>query len=176
MSAPVTTPLDTSSPAGLRGHMCFGAASGADTAGRNTHRGRAETTAEPRDCTTKEEEQKSLLMATRTIELHLHWWLLKFSACRTSQRTKGAPAAAMGLALAAVGFVGMFLWGLSETRVWDSSIAHTAGPGSCLLQSRDLTSVNLCQWSGEDNTWESSGPVAGIPTVKVGSKAVPITV
>lgn len=55
---------------------------------------------------TKEEELKTLLVAAQTMDLHLHSQLCKLSVCGTSKWTTVTPTAKMGLALAAVGFVG----------------------------------------------------------------------
>ena len=49
-------------------------------------------------------------MVTWTTKLQLCWWLPKFSTCETSERTS-ATEAGMGLALAAVGFVGIHTFG-----------------------------------------------------------------
>ena len=87
-----------------------------------------------------------------------------------------APTAKMGQALAAVDFVGRYMRGLGKARVWDASIVPIACPDPWLLQSWDLTSVDLCWWLGENNAWETPGPTAGIPKVKVELTAVPITV
>lgn len=57
---------------------------------------------------TKEEELKSLLTVAPTLELHLCFWLPKFSTHGTSEQTS-VPAAAMGLGLSAVDFVGMYM-------------------------------------------------------------------
>lgn len=65
---------------------------------------------------TKEEELKSLLTVAPIMELHLCFWLPKFSACGTSEQTS-VPAAAMGLGLSAVDFVGMYMSGLGQARV-----------------------------------------------------------
>ena len=82
-----------------------------------TCRGGAETTAEPRGCTTKEEELKSLLMAVQTTDLHARNQLSKLSTCRISEQTMSAPRAETGLASAAVDFVGTYTWGLGQARV-----------------------------------------------------------
>ena len=68
-----------------------------------------------------EEELKSLLLAAWTSELHLCWWLPKFSTRETSKRTC-AYVAGMGLILAAVG---TYMWRLGQTRVQVASIAPT---------------------------------------------------
>ena len=125
----------------------------------STCRGGTETTAEPQG--PKEEEPKSLLPAERTTDLHLHGWLCKFSICRI---------------LNGWHVLLPYMWGLDEARVCAASIYLTAGPDAWLLQPWDLTSVNLCWWPGENHAWEISGPTAGIPIVKVGSRAVPTTV
>ena len=70
------------------------AAPEADTSGLPTCRGGAETTPDP---------QGLHCLGT---DLHLPHQLCKFSACGTSEQTTGAPAAEMGLTLAAVAFVG----------------------------------------------------------------------
>ena len=127
----------------------------------------------PRAHVTKEVELKSLLVPVKTVELHHQWYLTKSSTCKTSERKTGAPAAGTCLALAAVGFVGTYTWGLGQTRVWAASIASTADPSAQLLQSWDLTSVDLHQWPGENNAWESPRPTASIHTVKAGMRAVP---
>lgn len=56
-----------------------------------------------------------------------------------------APEAGIHLALAAVGFVGAYTWGLGQGRVQATSVTPTEGPGAKLLQYWDLTSMNL-QW------------------------------
>ena len=50
--------------------VIFGGVLRADTGRMNTHRGEAETTAEPQGLYNKEEELKSLLMATGTMDLY----------------------------------------------------------------------------------------------------------
>lgn len=60
---------------------------------------------------------KALPLAARAADLHLHGWFCKFSACRTSEWTTGAPMAETALALAAVDFVGTRTWGLDWARV-----------------------------------------------------------
>ena len=82
----------------------------------------------------------------------------------------------MGLALTPVGFEGMQMQGLGQARIWAASRAPTVGTGAWLLQSWDLTLVDLHQWPGESNAWESPEPITGIPTVKAGTRAVPTTV
>ena len=62
----------------------------------------------------------------------------------------------MGLALAAVGFVGTYTWGLGWARVWDASIAPTVGPGAWRLQSWDLTLADLCWWLCEKQRLRST--------------------
>ena len=57
--------------------------------------------------TTKEELLKSLLAYAGTADLQPCCWVCKLSTCGTSQWTS-APVAEMGLALAAVGFVGTY--------------------------------------------------------------------
>ena len=130
----------------------------------------------PRGCATKEEKLKSLLAAALTANWQPCDQLCKLSACRTSKWAASAPAAKMGLALAAVGFVGTYTGGSGQARVWAAPIVHTAGPDPWLLQSWDLTSVDLCWWPGENNIWGTLGPTAGIPMVKVGTRTVPTTV
>ena len=61
--------ITTFTPTHLDGQVCSGAASGAGTGGRKTHRGGAETTAEPQGHATKEEVLKSLLAAAGTTDL-----------------------------------------------------------------------------------------------------------
>ena len=168
-------PSITASPPSCLRCSCVQATSEADSSGRNTCRGRAKTTADPQEPMTKKEELKPLLATVWIMELHFCWWLHKFSDCETSKRTS-APAARTALTLAAVGFVGTYTWGLGNVRVWTASIAPTVGRGAWLLQSWDLASVDLHWWPGENNTWESSGPISGIPTVKEGPRAVPTTV
>ena len=65
---------------------------------------------------TKEEELKSFLTVPTTMELHLCFWLPKFSVRGTSEQTN-VPAAVMGLGLSAVDFVGMYMWWLGQARV-----------------------------------------------------------
>ena len=65
---------------------------------------------------TKEEELKSFLTVPTTMELHLCFWLPKFSVHGTSEQTN-VPAAVMGLGLSAVDFVGMYMWWLGQARV-----------------------------------------------------------
>ena len=45
-----------------------------------------------------------------------HCWLCKLSACRAAEWLNAA-AAETGLALAAVGFVSMYMWGLDQARI-----------------------------------------------------------
>ena len=70
----------------------------------------------PRGPVTKEEELKPLLLALRTMNLHLYHQPYKFSTGETSTWTS-APTADIGLALVAVVFVGMDTWGLEKARV-----------------------------------------------------------
>ena len=86
-----------------------------------------------------------------------------------------APTTEMGLALAALDFVGTYMWELGQVRVWAAPIVPTVDTDPWLLQSWDLTSVDLHWWPGENNAWETPGPIVCIPTVKVGLRAVPIT-
>ena len=51
--------------------------------------------------------------------------------------------AGTGLALAAVGFVGVFMWRLGQARVWAVYTASMVSPGGRLLQSWYLTLVDL---------------------------------
>ena len=81
-------------------------------------------------------------MAVQSTDLHLHDRLCKFSACRTSKQTTDAPMVGTGLALAAVGFVDVYMWGLGQARVC-LHISHT-GSRYATMQSCDLTSVDLC--------------------------------
>ena len=78
-----------------------------------------------------------------------------------------APEAEIGRALAAVDFVGMYLWQLVQIRIWTASIAHTVTSSTQLLQSWDLDLVDLCLWSCENN-WEMVGAIDNKPVVKVG--------
>ena len=82
----------------------------------------------PRGHATKEEELKSLLTAVQTMDLHPCDQHCKLSTCRTSEWTVHAPAAEMDLALAAVDFVGMYMWRLGQARVSAASIVPTMGP------------------------------------------------
>lgn len=59
-----------------------------------------------RDCATKEEELKSLLMAAAATDLP-PCWLCRLSTCGTCE-CMSAPKAEMGLVLASVGFVSMY--------------------------------------------------------------------
>lgn len=70
----------------------------------------------PLDNATKEEELKSLLMAEGTTDSYPSCWLCKPNACRISE-WMSAPASEMGLALAAVGFVGTYTGGLEQVRI-----------------------------------------------------------
>ena len=65
---------------------------------------------------TKEEELKSLLVAAQTVDLYPLNWLCKLRACRTSE-WMSAPTAELALALAAVEFVGTYMWWLGQGRV-----------------------------------------------------------
>ena len=91
---------------------------------------------------TKEEKLKSLLAAAGTTDSHPCCCLHKLRICRMFKWTS-APAAEMGLGLAAVDFVGTHMWGLDPVRIRPTSIAPTAGPGTQLLQSWDMNSVDL---------------------------------
>lgn len=97
---------------------CATSASGADTCGLPTCRGIAETTVSLKGCETKEEEQKSFLMAVWNFDLHICYHLCKFSTCRISKWTMSDPAAGMGPALASVS-----LWACTS---W-------TGPGQSLI-------------------------------------------
>ena len=66
--------------------------------------------------------------------------LCKLSTHKTSKWITGAPTAGVGLALAAVGFVGTCRGGAG---VWADSVAPTAGLSAQLLRSWYLTSVDL---------------------------------
>ena len=96
--------------------MWSGTALGADTCGWPTFRGGLKLQLSPRECATKE-ELKSLLMAAKTEDLHPHDQLGKLSACRTSEQTTRSPTVKMGIAVAAVEFVGMYMPGLGQARV-----------------------------------------------------------
>ena len=96
--------------------VCSRAASGANACEWPTHGNGAETTVEPQGPWTKEEELKSLLMAAGTTDLHSRCWLCKLSVCGIS-KWMSAPAAGVGLAPAAVGFVGMYTQGLGWARI-----------------------------------------------------------
>lgn len=61
----------------------------------------------PEGPATKEEELKSLLLAAQTMDLKIHCLLCQFSSCGTSKHMS-APVSEIHLALAAVGFVGMY--------------------------------------------------------------------
>lgn len=56
-------------------------------------------------------------MSPHREELHLCCWLPKFSTCKIFQRANSAPAGEKGLALAAVGLVGMYTWEVGQARV-----------------------------------------------------------
>ena len=56
-------------------------------------------------------------MAAKTEDLHPHDQLGKLSACRTSEQTTRSPTVKMGIAVAAVEFVGMYMPGLGQARV-----------------------------------------------------------
>ena len=71
----------------------------------------------PRKPATMKEELKSLLLAMRTIDLHHCSWLCKFSTGETSVWTTSAPIAEMGQMLAAVDFVGTYMWWLVQVGV-----------------------------------------------------------
>ena len=58
-------------------------------------------------------------------------------------------------------------------QVWAASIASTEGPGARLLQSWDLTSVDLRWCPCENVTSGTPGPVASTPVVEAGQMAVP---
>lgn len=97
---------------------CATSASGADTCSLPTCRGIAETTVSLKGCETKEEEQKSFLMAVWNFDLHICYHLCKFSTCIISKWTMSDPAAGMGPALASVS-----LWACTS---W-------TGPGQSLI-------------------------------------------
>lgn len=61
-----------------------------------------------------------------------------------------------------MGFVGTYRQRLDQARVWTASKSPTEGPGTWLLQFWDLTSVDLCWWAGENNTWKTPGPITAI--------------
>ena len=87
----------------------------------NLPRGNAEATAEHQGLGNYERRAEIPLLAAWTSELHLCWWLPKFSTCETSKRT--CPhVAGMGLILTAVG---TYTWRLGQTRVQVASIAPT---------------------------------------------------
>ena len=159
----------------LLDRVCSRAALGADAGGGPHVEVGMKPQQSPRGCATKEEKLKSLLTAVGTSDLHHHCWLCKLSACRTS-KLKSAPSAETGLALAPVHFVSTYTWGLDEARIWAPPKPPTVGPGTGLLKSLDLTLVDLCWWPGENNAWETPGPIASIPTVKVELREVPTTV
>lgn len=69
----------------------------------------------------------------------------------------------------------IYMWRWDKTRVQATYIGPTAGPSARLLHYWDLSSADLNQWL-YDNAWESSGPIASIPTFKVGLRAVLTTV
>ena len=48
----------------------------------------------------------------------------------------------------------------------------TVDPAPWWMQSWPLISVGLCWWPGENSIWETWGPCAGVPMVKVGPGAV----
>ena len=77
-----------------------------------------------------------------------------------------------GVALVAVDFVGSYPRGLGQDRGWVLR-STTAGPAPCWMQSQDLTSLSLCWWPYENNSWETPGPCAIMPMVKGGTRAVP---
>ena len=77
--------LTALAPSWLMG-SCAMPNSGADSGGRNTYRGGAEATAETQGPCDWEEELKTLLATAQTTELHLHWWLPKFSVWKTSKK------------------------------------------------------------------------------------------
>ena len=156
------------------------AALGANSCGWPTHRGGAETTAEPQGHVQLRKKIWNLSLQMHRLRIDTPVTsLCKLSTYRTSEQTTSAPAAKTGLALAAVDFVGTYAWGLGQARVWAALKAPTVGPDPSdpwLLQSWDLTSVDLHWWTCENNIWETSGPIASIPAVKVGPRAVPTTV
>ena len=92
--------IATSAPFSLTGLWAL-VTSGADSGVRNTCRDRAETTAEPQRCMTKEEELKFLLLVAPTTESHLCRQIPNFKTCETSTSVS-VSAAETGLALAAL--------------------------------------------------------------------------
>lgn len=65
---------------------------------------------------TKGGELKALFMAVETMDSQPCSWLCKLSACETSEKMS-APEAEIGRVLAAVYFVGMYLWQLVQIRI-----------------------------------------------------------
>ena len=66
----------------------------------------------------------------------------------------------MNLALAAVGFVGTYRQEMGQVRVWGAPIPQThafrvwmptLGPDAWILQSCDLTIIDIYWWPGETN-------------------------
>ena len=99
-------------------------------------------------------------------------WLSILSACKTSKPTTSAATAETCLVLADVDFVDIYTWGLGQLKCWAAPLAPTAGKEPQLLQFWDLTSVDLCWWPGENNAWETPGPIASTPMVKVETRTV----
>ena len=77
------------------------------------------------------------------------------------------PEVKMDLLLATVYIVGLYTWGLGQAKVISASIRPTTGPDPWLLQSWDLTSVDLLWWPSESRLWQIPRQVTGIPTAKV---------
>ena len=124
----------------------------------------------PRKWASKEEEPKSCAWSYTSPDNFLNSVLHNISTenkCSFSWDVSGCSR---------LGFVGTSTRGLGQARIWAVSTAPTVGPGAQGLQSWDLTSVCVCQWPGETNAWEITGPFTWIPTVKVGSKVVPAEV
>ena len=76
------------------------------------------------------------------------------------------PAVKVDLLLATVYVVGPYTWGLGQAKVTSASVRPTTGPDPWLLQSWDLTSVDLLWCPSESKLWQIPGQITGIPTAK----------
>lgn len=98
------------------------------------HTGGAEIIVKPQGLRNLGNQGGNLPMAAQAADLHLHHWLCKFSTCRASKQTMGAPAAGTGLALTAVGFVvcahrDWAMTGLLPPLPWQVRCTTTTGLG-----------------------------------------------
>ena len=60
----------------------------------------------------------------------------------------------------------IYIWGLGQLKCWAATVAPTAG------KEPNYYFMDLCWWPGENNAWETPGPIASTPMVKVETRAV----